>query len=196
MNRRFSLALIAVAAGGALGIAGCQVTRAGYESAPYQVLFEEEGVEVRQYPALRVARTPASGDDFMRLFRYISKGNEAEQKIAMTTPVLMAGVGTTNASMAFVLPAGLDAPPAPTGDAVAVTALEPATYAVRRFRGSRQGADGDAVGELEVWMRARNLPQEGAPVFAYYDPPWIPGFLRRNEVMIPTTWKPGAADVR
>jgi hypothetical protein len=24
---------------------------------------------------------------------------------------------------------------------------------------------------------------QGDPVFAYYDPPWTPAFLRRNEVM-------------
>jgi hypothetical protein len=34
-------------------------------------------------------------------------------------------------------------------------------------------------------MEGKKLVATGEPVFAYYDPPWTPGFMRRNEVMIP-----------
>ncbi len=165
---------------------GCSMTRAGYESAPYTVLEKSGRIELRQYPILRVAETSRGGDDFMRLFRYISKGNASGQKIAMTTPVFMAGEGTTNETMAFVLPESLNAPPAPASDRVTVRELPASTFAVLRFKGGQQGPDGKAAGELHRWMADRKLPVGGDARFAYFDPPWIPGFLRRNEVMIPT----------
>jgi SOUL heme-binding protein len=165
---------------------GCAMTRAGYESAPYTVIEKDKRIELRQYPILRVAETSRGGDDFMRLFRYISKGNVSGQKIAMTTPVFMIGEGTTNETMAFVLPESLSAPPAPANDRVAIRELPASTFAVLRFTGRQQGVDGKAAGELQRWMAERKLPVGGKARFAYFDPPWIPGFLRRNEVMIPT----------
>ncbi|MBM3901592.1 MAG: heme-binding protein [Verrucomicrobia bacterium] len=165
---------------------GCAMTRAGYESAPYTVLEKSGRIELRRYPILRVAETPRGGDDFMRLFRYISKGNAAGEKIAMTTPVFMEGDGGTNETMAFVLPESLTAPPAPSNGRVSIRELPPSTFAVLRFKGGQQGPDGKAAAELRRWMADRKLPVGGEARFAYFDPPWIPGFLRRNEVMIPT----------
>ncbi len=185
MHQRIWMTLTGVALAGLLWT-GCAVTRAGYQSAPYRVLEKDGRVELRAYPALRVAETQKGGDDFMRLFRYISKGNATEQKIAMTTPVFMAGEGTTNAQMAFVLPETLTNPPAPASDQVVVRQLPPATYAVLRFRGGQQGPEDEAARELRAWMEHRNLTAQGAPQFAYFDPPWIPGFLCHNEVMILT----------
>jgi hypothetical protein len=184
MKQRIWMTVGAVALAG-LVWTGCAVTRAGYESAPYRVVEKDGRVELREYPALRVAETQQGGDDFMRLFRYISKGNASEQKIAMTTPVFMVGEGTTNAQMAFVLPETLTNPPAPANDQVVVREMPPATYAVLRFKGGQQGPDGKATQELRAWLEQRKLTAKGDPQFAYFDPPWIPGFLCRNEVMIP-----------
>lgn len=75
-----------------LTLASCQVTRAGYESAPFKVVRTDGKFQVRDYPALTVVETlmasNKNGDDgsFMRLFAFITGGNEANQKIAMTTP--------------------------------------------------------------------------------------------------------------
>jgi hypothetical protein len=38
--------------------------------------------------------------------------------------------------------------------------------------------------ELRAWMAARGLDAAAAPVFAYYNDPFTPGPLRRNEVLI------------
>ena len=173
-------------------VAGCQATRAGYETAPYRVLRRDGPVEVRAYPALQVAETPSGGDDFMRLFRYISKENSGGQKIAMTTPVFMSGVGSGVGSpgrkMAFVLPGTLEQPPTPKDAQVQVRRTEAGTFAVLRFRGGQQGPDGVAAQKLRAWLASQDLPAVGEPQFAYFDPPWTPGFLRRNEVMIPVRW--------
>ncbi|MBL9173508.1 MAG: heme-binding protein [Verrucomicrobiales bacterium] len=176
----------------ALVAGGCQVTRAGYATAPYQVLHRSGSVEIRSYPPLRLVETSTDGDDFMRLFRYISKGNASETRIAMTTPVFMTDLGTTHGRMAFVLPEDLTTPPAPSEPGVELRTTEANTVAVLRFRGGQQGPDGEAARKLTAWMAHEGIPAEGAPVFAYFDPPWIPGFLCRNEVMIRTTWPPPA----
>jgi hypothetical protein len=56
---------------------------------------------------------------------------------------------------------------------------------VRRFSGSRNGKnEAGALAELQAWLARENLKGEGVPIFGYFDPPWTPSFLRRNEVML------------
>ena len=38
---------------------------------------------------------------------------------------------------------------------------------------------------LETYIQKRGLKKAGVPVWARYDPPFMPWFLRRNEVLIP-----------
>ena len=37
--------------------------------------------------------------------------------------------------------------------------------------------------ELEAWLAEGKYSRKGGFVFAQYNPPWIPGFFRRNEVL-------------
>ncbi len=104
----------------------------------------------------------------------------------MTTPVLMSDEGDGR-RMAFVLPAKVATAgaPQPADETVRLRELPPGRFAVVRFRGTRSAARENAMLErLQEWMRSRNLEPVGSPIFAYFDPPWTPGFLRRNEVMI------------
>ena len=176
----------------ALLFAGCQATRAGYETAPYHVVRADGKFELRDYPALAVVETPTirsrNGGDgsFMRLFRFITGGNVAKQKIAMTTPVFMTG-DETNATMAFVLPAKVKTGgvPKPTDAAVTVRELPAGQFAVLRFSGGRKAAnETKAVEKLKAWTTQAGLKTETTPVFGYFDPPWTPTFLRRNEAML------------
>jgi hypothetical protein len=124
--------------------------------------------------------------DFMRLVRFISGGNETGEKIAMTAPVLTQRAGAA-AGMSFVVPREVAAGgvPQPKESAVAIETLPATRYAVLRFSGGRNDAnEAAALEKLRAWAAARGLATEGEPAFAYYDPPWIPGFLRRNEVML------------
>jgi effector-binding domain-containing protein len=163
---------------------GCTTSRAGYQTAPYQVLKQDGQFELRRYPTLAVVRTPMVGadDSFMRLFRYIGGQNDATQKIAMTTPVFMTGD-----SMAFVLPEKMPAGqvPQPNHKQVSVASIPAGTFAVMRFSGSRNTQhETQAVATLTSWMQREKLSATGEPVFGYFDPPWTPVFLRRNEVML------------
>lgn len=175
-------------------LVGCRITRSGYETAPYRVVRTAGTFEVRDYPALTVVETPMAGSgsggdsSFMRLFRFISGNNAAKQKIAMTTPVFMSG-SESNAAMAFVLPAKLpaDTVPKPSDGSVQVRALAAGRFAVLRFRGGRNaGNEQAALTRLQAWMAAESLKPASPAVYAYFDPPWTPAFLRRNEVLLRT----------
>jgi len=41
------------------------------------------------------------------------------------------------------------------------------------------------MARLEQWMSENELQAAGEPVWARYDPPFKPWFMRRNEILIP-----------
>lgn len=187
--RKIILLLAAGAAGAALyWLAGA--SRAFVEKAEYAVVQKDGPFEVRDYPALEVASAPVGEDGggraFGSLFRFISGGNARREKISMTAPVFMdrrEGRG----EMSFVMPAGArrKGVPEPADASVRIGERPPQRVAVYRFggwgteRNERQGLDA-----LREWMRARGMEAAGDPVAAYYDAPFIPPPLRRNEVML------------
>jgi hypothetical protein len=191
MAMLFVLLLVAVV----VVVAGCKATRGGYESAPYKVVRRDGKFELRDYPAFTVVETPMGGGSsngadgsFNRLFRFITGGNESKQKIAMTTPVFMSG-SDTNRTMAFVMPAGekMVQVPKPTDAMVTIRQFEAGRFAVLRYSGRRTAEkEAEAERRLRSWMEAERVPAKPPPVFGYFDPPWIPAFLRRNEVMLLT----------
>ena len=125
---------------------------------------------------------------FRRLFRYIAGSNEAQQKIAMTTPVFMSGT-ESNATMAFVMPARMKTAnvPRPADGAVTVRELAAGRFAVLRYRGGRHAKkEAESLARLQAWMETERLTVRSSPVYGYFDPPWTPAFLRRNEVMLRT----------
>lgn len=186
--------------GAMLGLVGfgmatwTMTARAGYESAEYKVIESDGNIEIRDYPDLMLAATDSKMDtqgrdgSFMRLFRYISGTNEGEQKIAMTTPVFMEGeIGKSDVSMGFVMPkeVAAEGAPEPKGDGVKIRKREGGRFAVIRFSGrldSRVAKEQEA--KLREWMKSRGLEGEPKAEAAGYDPPFTPGPLRRNEVLI------------
>ena len=176
-----------------LGIAAfwlVTTSRAATETAQYKVIRIEGKFEIRDYPRLTVATTRMEGDDmnggFGRLFRFITGANEGSEKIAMTSPVLI-DTAKDRKSMSFILPgkAVKKGVPKPTGDRVSLAKFEAARFAVLRFPGGRNAqTEKSAIEKLRTWLAAEKVATKGEPVFAYYDPPWTPIFMRRNEVMM------------
>ena len=167
-------------------------TRAGYESAAYEVVEKDGEYEIRRYPDLMLASTTSKMDSqgrdgsFGRLFGYISGANESKQKIAMTTPVFMEGV-QDEVSMGFVMPSEVatDGVPSPTGQGVEVRRREGGLFAVVRFAGkldsnlAKQKAE-----QLRRWIESRGHRASDQIESAGYDPPFTPPMMRRNEVLI------------
>ena len=126
-----------------------------------------------------------SDGSFNRLFRFISGGNESRQKIAMTTPVFMSG-SETNARMAFVMPTRMKTGevPKPSDESVTVRELPAGRFAVLRYSGGGNAKkQAKALEQLGAWMKQEGLKALSPPIYGYFDPPWTPAFLRRNEVM-------------
>ncbi|MCA9143287.1 MAG: heme-binding protein [Planctomycetales bacterium] len=174
---------------------GWKVTaRGAYESAEYKVVESDGAFEIREYPELTLVTTSTKfetqGNDgsFMRLFRYISGSNDAEQKVAMTTPVFMQRDAEDIAGkMSFVLPKEVaeQGAPKPAGDGVQLQQRQGGRFAVLRFTGRMDGEPvARAEASLRAWMTKRGLVGEVNAELAGYDPPWTPGPLRRNEVLI------------
>jgi hypothetical protein len=176
-----------------LFVTGCstvaKISRSGYEEAPHKVLVKNGNIELRSYSELQLVETsmnPQGEGGFMRLFTYIDRGNSRSQKIAMTTPVYIQKKNNAK-TMAFVLPASMhkDEVPAPTGINVKTGTRPSGAYAVYRYSGKRiDGGSKDAKRSLNEWIVKKGYRSLSEPINAYYDTPWTPPFLRRNELMI------------
>ncbi len=200
MNRKRMIYIGTIALLAMVGVfAWNMMARAAYESAEYKVVESDGKFEVREYPDLMLVATTtkldAQGRDgsFMKLFGYISGANEAEQKISMTTPVFMENDDVdASVQMGFVMPKDVASKgvPKPTGEQVDVRKRVGGRFAVLRFPGqltSKEAKESEA--KLRAWMESKGLvaddSAEGSGVeTAGYDPPFTPGPLRRNEVLI------------
>lgn len=195
MNRRMVFWCFTILGLVGIAVAVWAVTARGrYETAEYEVLESDGSIEIRRYPDLTLvatdSRMDAQGRDgsFMRLFRYISGANEDEQKIAMTTPVFMEDAGgKSDGSMGFVMPkdVAVDGVPEPKQEGVKIQNREGGRFAVIRFSGrlgSRVAEEQEA--KLREWMKSRGLEGDPHAEAAGYDPPFTPGPLRRNEVLV------------
>jgi DNA gyrase inhibitor GyrI len=161
------------------------------EKPTYESISKEGNFEVRKYAAIPVVSAPMDDmekrdESFRTLFRYISGGNEDKKKIAMTSPVFMEnGEEETKGRMSFMIPAKVSekGAPAPSAEDVTVSEIGGGTFAVLRFKGWKDGAKQDtATQDLAKLVSEANLKPIGKPFFAFYDPPWTPELLRRNEI--------------
>jgi hypothetical protein len=194
-----------------LGAAGAAVA---VEEPQYRIERDYGSFEVRVYPPTVVAETVVSGgfgdgtnEGFRRLAGYIFGANDGNRKIAMTAPVgaepargapgtkiaMTAPVGaersTDGWTVTFTMPSSFTMASLPVPDDARVRLREvPARrVAAVRFSGT-WGAERfeDAARKLVADARAEGLqPADAPPVFARYNPPWTPWFLRRNEVLVP-----------
>lgn len=178
----------------------------GYEKPTYETVEEDGDIELRRYEPYVVAETYAGGEydramdeAFMRLFRYISGKNRKRvepdaEKIAMTAPVTMAKVGD-EWRMAFMVPGrySLETAPPPADPQVRLREEPGGLVAALTYSGRWSRERYLKRQELlEQWIDERGLEAAGEPMFAGYDAPYVPWFLRRNEVLIPLAEGSGA----
>jgi hypothetical protein len=107
--------------------------------------------------------------------------------LAMTVPVTQSRLADGDWAVRFIMPARyrLDQLPAPAGGDVQLIAVPARRTAAIRFSGAADDAlIAQQESALRAWMQARGLTPAAPPVFAYYNDPFTPGPLRRNEVLI------------
>ena len=116
------------------------------------------------------------------------------QKIAMTAPVIQQASGQGGGSpeaagpwtVRFIMPREwtLETLPAPSDARVQLVPVPARRMVVIRFPGLADDALIAArTAELARYAREQGLPVVGAPVLAFYNPPWTLPFMRRNEIM-------------
>jgi hypothetical protein len=182
------------------------------EKAKYNILEVENDFEVRQYEPQIVAETFVEGEfeavgneGFRRLYKYITGYNQKEQSISMTAPVnqeaklekiaMTAPVSQEKEGkkwrITFLMPANytLDSLPSPLDVRVKLKAEPGRRMATVKYSGrwSKKLFEKKKA-RLKEFIDKRGLIQVGEPVWARYDPPFMPWFLRRNEVLIPVQW--------
>ena len=179
------------------------------EEVKYRVLESSGDFELRQYESSLGAETTVEGDfhevgneGFRRLFDYISGKNRKKQSIPMTAPVsqeassekipMTAPVNQEKVGEAwritFLMPSAftMETLPEPLDSRVKLVKIPGRLMAALSYSGtwSRERYE-DKEKRLKELIRQRGLKIEGEPVFARYNPPFMPWFLRRNEVLIP-----------
>ena len=162
------------------------------EEPAFKSVRKEGNFEVRKYATIPIVSAPMQDmekrdDSFRTLFRYISGANEDKSKIAMTAPVFMENGAAADKTgrMSFMIPSQVSekGAPTPTAEDVAISKIGGGTFAVLRFKGWKDDTKREeATGNLAKLISEAALKPVGKPLYAFYDPPWTPEPLRRNEI--------------
>jgi hypothetical protein len=178
------------------------------EEPPYQVIRKIADVELRQYEAYAVAEVvvpgPASeagSQAFPILAGYIFGKNKGERKLAMTAPVTQTvvpvklemtapvtqAVAPGGFLVQFVLPKGVSAAtaPEPLDARIMLRDVLPVQIAVIRYSGLWSESNyNEHLDKLKAVLQAEKLIWAAEPVYARYNAPFTPWFLRRNEIWL------------
>lgn len=155
------------------------------EKPSYAVIRKlENGVEIREYSNQIWAKSPLGNENrsFGILAEYIFGGNDRQEKIGMTAPVV-----TSRSEMSFIMPARYDLEnlPRPLNSQIKIDMVEPGRLAVLRFSGfSSPAKNEEEINRLLDVLKNHDIETEGEPFLMRYNPPWTLPPLRRNEVAI------------
>lgn len=185
------------------------LARGRVEMPAYTVVKQGAGFELRVYAARLVAEVEVTGDPrqatdagFRLLAGFIFGDNTRAEAVAMTAPVDRRAASEKIAMTApvdrqrrgdrwiitFTMPSKYTQAtlPRPKDPRVQIRELPAVTFAVRQFSGApdEQGVQQEIAALREAVAAAGLAVSDAPPVFSRYDPPWTPGFMRRNEVML------------
>lgn len=179
------------------------------EEAKYDVIKKDAEFEIRDYTAHILAETVvdvnmenAGNEAFKILFRYISGANQSHQKVAMTAPVsqqpkgekikMTAPVGQERIKegwiVSFMMPESytMQSLPQPNDPKITLRQVPARRLAAVSYSGFWSEKNYlQHKSKLESWIKKMDLPIAGDPIWARYNPPFTPWFLRRNEILIP-----------
>lgn len=195
--------------------AGCSLFGIQKEEGPkYRVVQSNDNKEIREYASYVAATTWVEGNfkgsqntAFRVLAGYIFGDNTAQQKIAMTSPVVQSPQATEQKSqkiamtapviqspskngweMSFMMPSQykLEDLPKPNDSRVVLRVVPEKTIGVIKFTGLwSEEKNATQAQELKSWLSSLSQYEIiSEPMFAGYNPPWTIPFFRRNEMMV------------
>lgn len=179
------------------------------EEAEYTVELTEQSFELRRYEPHLIAETVVDGDfdeagskAFSRLFKYISGNNQSREEVKMTAPVgqgaasekidMTSPVGQQRENdqwaVSFMMPASysLETLPEPQDPMVVLRQVPARHIAAIRYSGFwSEKTYLLNKAKLDAWIKEKGLTVVGKSVWARYNAPFTPWFMRRNEVLVP-----------
>ena len=179
------------------------------EEAAYRVLEQDGQFEIREYAEHIIAETlveesfeDAGSTAFNRLFRYISGDNQSSSKIAMTAPVSQRSPGEKIPmtapvrqrksdgawAVSFVMPSSysIDTLPLPNDPEIKIRTVPGHIAGAVRYSGFwSEEKYSENKSSLEEWLERKGFIRDGNAIWARYNAPFTPWFMRRNEVLIP-----------
>jgi effector-binding domain-containing protein len=179
-----------------------------YESPTYRVVDTLGAVEIREYEPYLVAETTVEGGlegagncGFRILAKYIFGDNQGKRRITMTTPVSQEIADGTKISMTapvtqekagdrytiqFMMPSqySREELPEPNDRRIAIREVPARRFAAVRYSGTWSKRNYEMhLERLLDTLSAEGYEPLGEPIWARYNPPFMPWFLRRNEIL-------------
>ena len=176
------------------------------EEPNYTVVRQYDGFEIREYAPYLVAEVVVPGpaeeagnQGFRILAGYIFGKNKGERKIAMTAPVAQAPAKiemtapVTQAAdnggyvVQFTMPSKytLETLPEPLDPQVKLKEVPGGRFAVIRYSGTWSERNyKEHLEKLERGVEAAGLRTTGSPIYSRYNAPFVPWFMRRNEIWL------------
>jgi hypothetical protein len=197
------------------------ISAVAVEKPKYAVLHAKDKIEYRSYEGYVVAQTTvtdknsygqAATSGFMTLFDYISGENVSKTAISMTAPVKQIPLAAVESekiamtapvqqsknelgwSVAFMLPSefNIDTAPIPNNESILLKEIPPRLMAVIQYSGRWTQRNFDKQSALlKSAIQEQGIEIISAAESAVYNPPFMPPFMRRNEVMFEVGGHPG-----
>ena len=170
------------------------------ERQEFKVVRTYDDFELREYLPCVIAEvkvsaqySTASSSAFASLFNYISAGNKASEKIAMTAPVIAVQNADSSDSdewfVSFVMPSGatFGQLPHPNDSQVKLRELATETCVAKSFRGrATEELSQKITQELRTSASKANIALSNETRICRFDAPFKPGLFHYNEIVIPT----------
>ena len=167
------------------------------ENPKYTILEKNNHFQIRKYDEMTIAKITTVGEryeglrkGFIPLARYIGAKDREGPKISMTAPVMQQKKGYNNWEISFFMPSKFkeNQLPISKNDKIEITTISSSILAVITFNGIAttelfEKKLSKLIKRIEE-INYKKIP-ETEPIYSYYNDPSTPGFLRKNEIMIP-----------
>ncbi len=163
------------------------------EEPDYTIIKTDGAIEFRQYKNFLTASIETEGErkeaiskGFRILFKYISGENKNKKNISMTIPVMQKSSGGNKWNISFVVPKKFELKDVPQPDNRNIQIKNNSDLKVIAITFSGLFSDGNIQEnetKLRNYIKEKGIKIEEPVIYAGYNAPWTPWFLKRNEVM-------------